>query len=259
MGFFDFFNNDNKSIDTKANINIDVTVEAENASPSKKELKARELKKQATSEKKANIGKAIELLQKAIKIELEIAGLDEVILNDYIRLAKYLYKAQQKDEAWKLYNKLIIQYSNTQHKERSFYNLSEIYYAMAEQMDKEKKYKNALLNYLIYGFCRTKGSRAYLYRQQKEYIEMGMSEKEIPREEQELETNGIFTQEKFIFDDEEPDLYFIKRKKFPQEIEIRKQILQEYKGWTNFLKELNNISIGDFANTTKNTIETHLF
>jgi hypothetical protein len=227
MGLFDLFK--------KSEPKVEIRISENYTPPSKEEMKIRQLKKQATENKKTDINKAIELMAKAIQIEKQSSSGEDSIISDYIRMAKYTYKAGRKDEAWKLYNDLLLQCAKIKDAFLQLYLWSKIYQAMGKQLADEKKYPDALLYCFLADICRLKSTNDSI----KDYKRQGWSE--LMEDEKETLNNLIDC----MFN--EKQLYF-NEKIFPVEKSIRVKLLGALGGREAFIRGINSLNLADFAN-----------
>ncbi len=236
---------------------ISIKYEVVSTPPSKEELRIRELKKQATVYKTSDINKAVELMREAISLQEKSRPGDVYAFNDYIRLAKYIYLSGNRDEAWEIYNQLLIRAARIKEATFRYGAFSDIYSAMALQTEREKHYKNALLNYLLAGFCFVKSQKAGVYFDRNRTTEWATSGAINGEEEEDWNKRAIDDFEKwpnFIYDSDRP---YFKGDKYPDELQIRSKILDEYGGWEKFRDNLDHISLADFGRKVNNIIQLH--
>ncbi|MCX5727066.1 MAG: hypothetical protein NT030_07895 [Candidatus Saganbacteria bacterium] len=222
----------------------EIKISENSAPPGKEEIKIRYLKKQATEYKKTDINKAIQLMKEAIHLERQFSYGDDSIISDSIRMAKYIYKAQQKDEAWKLYNDLILRCANIKEAYLRWYLWSNIYLAMSDQLLKENEYSNVLLHYFISLFCSMKRRIDSIEHYKK------------------LESDGLIKSEEESLNDDIELMFsegkiYIKEKLFPFEKRIRTELLAEFGGREKFSKDLNSMSLADFTNKVSKTLSPY--
>lgn len=247
MGIFDFLKGTSNS---KSNEIDKRHLSAENSSTSKEESEIRDLKRRATTVKNEDINKAIQLMQQVVELEK-----GEEVIASGIRLAKYLFKANRGEEAWKLYNELIVKTADIKDKFIRYLKLMNIYQAMGQQLEQEGKYKPALRNYLIAAFLQKKADLQYFIEWKKEnskMISMGASNPKEAEESIEKEKNNYYERVQFLSSDFHP---FIKKNKYPQEKQICSKILGKYGGWSKFLDNLGKINLSAFSSTISNSIE----
>jgi hypothetical protein len=206
-------------------------------------LKIRELKKQATDAKKNDINKSIQLMKDAIQLEEQLAYGDDSVIADYIRMAKYIYVAGKKDESWKLYNDLILRCGSINDAFLRWHLLYNIYWAMGQQLEKEEKHSEALLTYLISGFCSSK------------------SRIDAIKEYQTLESSGLIESEKeSLCDDIESmfneDRLYMKEKPFLCEKRIRRELASKSGGKDQFAKDLITMNLNEFIDRANQIIKT---
>lgn len=98
--------------------------------------------KEATKQKHVDIEKAIDLIRRAIKIR------PQFLIDDYFKLANYLFISGKNDEAFSVYAELVLK---ADIKDKFFYNLnlSSVYNKMALQVFREEKYEDFLYYYTL--------------------------------------------------------------------------------------------------------------
>lgn len=251
MSIFDYLKNmiqmskDVNSVPMTANMPMSIE---------KNELKIRELKKQAAACKKEDINKAIALLQEAIDLEGNNADADI-----FIRLSKYLFKAGLPDKAWKILNDSIIKFSNKEDQFNCYISLMHIYNAMGDQLEKEKKFGEAFLNYLISGFLQKKADLEGLknLKNNLKYfngtIDSEGKEMVKDRKREYYEWNTFLLD----YEDEEKNGQRLKEKDLLDKQVICKEILAYYGGWESMLNHLGRISPADFSRKAKEVIDKY--
>ena len=104
---------------------------------------AREMLKEATSLKKdKKYDEACDKLKEAFVAE----GSDELMVKERMRLPMYLQLAKKNDEGWGILNELNIKYTDV-------FSQAEIANQMRVFLEKEKKYKQAML-FLVWSVCK---------------------------------------------------------------------------------------------------------
>lgn len=104
---------------------------------------AREMLKEATALKKEKkYDEACDKLREVFKAK----GSDELMVKERMRLPMYLQLAKKNDEGWRILNELNIKYTDV-------FSQAEIANQMRVFLEKEKKYKQALL-FVVWSICK---------------------------------------------------------------------------------------------------------